>query len=163
MYLMTRAQFAKAVQCSKPSISAAVDKGKLDVVGLGRNLKIDVDGEKTLQYIKQQEQNGKKICEVRTDTKQTTTRKQNSSADMVVNKFQLQCNKLKKETERIEIITQEKRHDLVSRENVAMIFKKLHDIDQKELLQLPAKISPEIQALTGSDNPKIQIEIELIM
>jgi hypothetical protein len=78
-------------------------------------------------------------------------------------KYILQCKKLDAEIKRIDVITKEKRQELISRELVSIIFSRMHSIDTTELLQLPAKISPEITAIIGVDDPAIQIKIEKLI
>ena len=80
-----------------------------------------------------------------------------------IGKYLLQCKKLEADIKRIDVITREKRQDLIDRELVAIVFSKMHSIDTTELLQLPAKVSPEITAAAGVDDPTIQIKIEKLL
>ncbi len=78
-------------------------------------------------------------------------------------KYKLQCRKIDADIKRVNVITKEKEQGLIDRDFVSHVFRKLHAIDSRELLQLPAKTAPDITAILGVDDPTIQIQIEQLL
>jgi len=78
-------------------------------------------------------------------------------------KYKLQCKKIDADIKRVNVITKEKEQGLIDRDFVSHVFRKLHAIDSRELLQLPAKTAPDITAILGVDDPTIQIQIEQLL
>jgi hypothetical protein len=189
MKLVTGSELARTLGVDRSAITKAISRG---VLFFKKDKFIDLDDPTTEAYISAKERrkdrqarNAKTKKEQRKKIEQSQKQESlsiktikpskpanNSVPDYgdddtdftgVLEKNDLQCKKLKKDIEKLEIANAKARGQLISRDFVSRLFSKIYNIDVNQFLQLKDVLTTKISGVVGLDSPEDKLKITEIV
>jgi hypothetical protein len=177
MRWVSRAKFAAITGISRKSVSSAVARGDVTFVGEGGQIKIDLQGPLTKEYMAKFEggggrQAGKTAEKAPKVASPDQADHEVSEADLEDMRGVLLSNMeqlSKPELDRLKALeqvralkqkTDQARLKLIDRDLVARCFSKIYAVDVNELRTLGANLAPGLASIFGADRPDLILQAE---
>jgi hypothetical protein len=166
MDLVTQKEFADMVGVQKQTIATQIKRGTIRKYK--KTTKINLDDPIIKSYLATR---GRKVS-YKSDAKVVAKSKKSDNNDKVfkeevvqdssdngIKKLYWEAERIKQAAIKLETDQKKARGNLIKRSLVQRVFAKLYTVDTNELLPLKDRLSPEIAALVGVDDPELILKI----
>ena len=185
MELITKSKFAGLCGVSKVAVGLACKEGKIDVVGEGRTQKVDLTGDRSIQYMNlQRDKKAPPPTPVHNSAPQPTVtyadageaeKKDTELTEKVVEAIgdgkqitidvaalsKTSVDKLRQieNIRKVQVETAKKRGELIDRNVLRSFMAEMYSIDVNEFQTLGPNLAPEVAAMLGVDDADSIIKV----